>query len=328
MRYMIGVDGGATGTIAVLADEEGKVLHVAQASASNYIAVGEESAGQALRQVIQGLVTDNGHHLEDCIAATFGLAGLNNETNHRIFQGLIDPIGLGGTVHVENDIVIAWAAATACKPGVVVIAGTGSSAFGVNANGTRIKSLGWDYILADQGSGYWIGLQGIRAAIKAWDGRIDETPLVDYMVQHYQLEKAEDMLSYAYTPEFEKPQIASFSKYVSMSAEQGDVAAIEILKQAGDELGQAVCAVIKRLGIAGEDFTVGLIGGAFRSGEHLTDSFNAQVLGLAPKATIEPARYPPVIGAVIYSHYQNGTLTDEIVNRLAETGVGALRFKS
>lgn len=328
MRYMIGVDGGATGTVAVLADEQGTILHAAQASASNYIAVGEASAGQALHQVIQRLVLEAGYRLEDCVAATFGLAGLNNDADARAYRGLIDPIGLGGTVHVENDIVIAWAAATGCKPGVVVIAGTGSSAFGVNAKGERIKSLGWDYVLADQGSGYWIGLQGIRAAIKAWDGRIAETPLVDYMIQHYNLSRPEDMLTLAYMPDFEKPQIASFSKYVSVSAEQGDTAAIDILRQAGEELGQAVCAVIQRLGIATEAFTVGLIGGAFRSGEYLTAPFHAKVLALAPHAHIEPARYPPVIGAVIYSHYQNGTLTDEVVTRLAETGVGALRFKS
>jgi glucosamine kinase len=328
MGYMIGVDGGATGTIAILADEEGHILHSAQASASNYIAVGQDEARAALHRAVTEAVQGAGKLLSDCTVAVFGLAGLNHPSDGEVYRSLIEPIGLGGELYIENDMVVAWAAATACKPGVIIIAGTGSSAFGVNAAGKRVKTLGWDYVLADQGSGYWIGLLGLRAAIKAWDGRLDNTPLLQAMVDHYHLQGPEDMLKLAYTPHFGKPEIAQFAKEVSVCAEQGDPVAQDILRQAGHELAQAVCAVIKRLGMVDETFRVGLVGGAFRAKSYLYQTFAEDVLRLAPKAIIEVTHYPAVIGAVIYAHFMNGSLSDSVLARLEETSAVALRWKT
>lgn len=329
MGYMIGIDGGATGTVAILTDEDGTVLHTAQAAASNYIAVGKQAAQVALRAVIDEVVTEANVSKADCEVAVIGLAGLNSEQDLSTYRSLIEPIGLGGAVHIENDIVIAWAAATNCEPGVVVIAGTGSSAFGVNAAGKRYKSLGWDYILADQGSGYWIGLEGVRAAIKAWDGRTGHTPLLDAMLEHYQLENAEAMLAYAHSDAFDKPRIARFAKRVSECAiDHNDPIAQEILQRAGVELAQGVVAVIKGLGLEGQRFTIGKVGGAFRSGDYLIEPFETGVRAVAPEATIEFARYPSVIGAVIYAHYLAGSLSEDVIAELERTAAGALRWKT
>lgn len=329
MGYMIGIDGGATGTVAILTDADGTVLHTAMSSASNYIAVGKENAQRALEAVVNEVVTEANIDRADCEVAVIGLAGLNSSKDHAIYKSLIDPIGLGGDVHIENDIVIAWAASTICQPGVVVIAGTGSSAFGVNADGKRFKSLGWDYVLADQGSGYWIGLEGIRAAMKAWDGRTEHTPLLDAMLKHYELESADEMLSYAHSAAFDKPRIASFAARVSECAiEDDDPIAQAILRQGGIELAQGVVAVIKGLGLEGQAITIGKVGGAFRSGRHLIEPFEAGVLAVVPEATIEFARYPSVIGAVIYAHYLAGTLSDDVIAELERTAGGTLRWKT
>lgn len=329
MGYMIGVDGGATGTIAILTNPDGTLIETASSSASNYLAVGKDDAQAALHTVIHDVTQKAGKSLEDCEVAVFGLAGLNSPHDKDVYRSLIEPISLSGDLHIENDIVIAWAAATACQPGVVVIAGTGSSAFGVNAANERVKSLGWDYILADQGSGYWVGLEGVRAAIKAWDGRAPHTPLLDAMLEHYQLADASAMLSYAHSDEFDKPRIASFATHVSRCAvEYNDPAAQAILRQGGEELGLGAVAVIKKLGIADTEFTVGMVGGTFRSGDILTDPFNEKILSVAPKATIEFARYPSVIGAVIYALDQGGQLNDETLAQLENTAGDILRWKS
>lgn len=329
MGYMIGVDGGATGTIAILTETDGTILQTAKAKASNYLAVGEANAKDALHAVIHEVVQKAGKSLNDCTVAVFGIAGLNSPHDAMVYRSLINTINLGGNIHIENDIVIAWAAATSCQPGVVVIAGTGSSAFGVNRASERVKTLGWDYILADQGSGYWIGLEGVRAAIKAWDGRIAPTPLVDAMVNHYNLSDPSDMLSYAHSDAFDKTNIASFAQHVSRCAnEEYDTAAQAILHQAGEELGQAVVAVIEKLNLRNETITVGMVGGAFRSGEYLTRPFNDTILAVAPNAIIEFARYPSVIGAVIYAHHLNGSLNNEVLKQLETTAGQLLRWKS
>ncbi|NDJ85520.1 MAG: hypothetical protein GYB66_06510 [Chloroflexi bacterium] len=328
MGYMIGVDGGATGTVAILCDEDGTILGSAEADASNYLSEGKDNARQALHEVIHEVTQKVGVALEDCHVAVFGLAGLNHEAQKAVYQELIDPIGLGGKHFIENDIVIAWAGATACEPGVVVIAGTGSSAFGVNAAGERCKTLGWDYILADQGSGYWVGLEGIRTAFKAWDGRIPPTPLLDAMVDHYELRGAEEMLQMAHQEGFGKSEIAGFARHVSRCADAGDPVSQMILKNAGEELGDAVCAVIRQLDLADKSFTIGKIGGTFRAGDFLIEPFTRKVLEMAPNAQIGHARYPSVIGAVIYAHFQNGTLTQQVLDELERTSERAARWKT
>ena len=328
MGYIVGIDGGATGTIAVLADEDGAILHHASGPASNFVTVGENAAHQALKKVVCEVVDGAGKSLEDCKAAVFGLAGLNHPSSIGVYQSLIQPIGLAVEPIIEGDIVIAWAAATACEPGVVVIAGTGSSAFGVNAVGERVKALGWDYIVADQGSGYWVGLQGIQAAIKVWDGRLDESILLEAMVNHYQLEDAEDMVKLAHEADFDKGRVASFARQVSACASEGDPTAIDILQRAGDELGQAACAVIKRLGLQNEAFKVGQIGGTFRSGDYLTKPFIKCIHSVAPQAIIEPAHFSAAIGAIIYAHHQRGTLTDGVLENIRQSSGEALRWKS
>lgn len=328
MGYMIGVDGGATGTVAVVTDEDGTILSSVKGSASNYYAVGRDDAQAALQQVIVDVVKSAGRRLEDCQVAVFGLAGLNHASDEQVFRDMITPVGLGGNIVVENDIVIAWAGATNCEPGLAMICGTGASAFGINAAGQRHKALGWDYILGDQGSGYWIGLEGIRAAIKAWDGRLDNTLLLDALVDEYNLADPQDMLLVAHEEEFEKPDFARFAKRVSACAADGDLVAKDILRRAGEELGQSACAIIRRLDMIGGSFKVGLIGGAWRAGPELTDTFEALVHELAPQATIEPSQHPAVIGAVIYAMYQNGTLNDEIIARIDSTSAHALRWKT
>lgn len=321
MGYLIGVDGGATKTAAILAAEDGTILHRAVGPASNYHAVGIEKASEALHQVIGEVVAGAQESLDNNIMTVFGLSGLNNDVDQEIYETMIAKIGLGGQVRVENDIVVAWAAATACKPGVVVIAGTGSSAYGVNAEGKAVKTLGWDYILADQGSGYWVGLNGLQDSIKYWDGRlVDEGQLLyEAMLSHYKVKDAETALELIYSDDFledMKTEIASFSRKVSECAQKGDTAAQKILQRAGKELGESVCAVIRRLDMAEQEMVVGLIGSTFHSGAFLQDAFDACVLKLAPKAHIETAQFRAQVGSLIFGYNRLGMLTHELLEKL------------
>lgn len=321
MGYVIGIDGGATKTAAILADEQGHILSRAVSSASNYHAVGRESAGQALKQAVEAVVAQADKNIDDCQFAVFGLAGVNNEHDQHILSTEAAKIGLGDRVRVENDIVIAWAASTACQPGVVVIAGTGSSAFGVNSAGERFKSLGWDYILADQGSGYWVGLQGLKQAICRWDGRLTEGGdlLYQAMLRHYEVADGAEAITLVYSSEFMKDMktgIASFGQRVAECAQQGDPVAKNILNQAGADLGDGACAVIRRLDMTQLEFTVGMVGSTFKSGKYLLTPFTAKVLDCAPQALVQKAMYPAQVGALIYAYYELGVLSDGILENL------------
>lgn len=322
MSYLIGIDGGATKTAAILADMEGNILNKVVAPASNYHAVGREKAGQAMREAVTRVVEGAGKSPQDCTLAIFGLSGLNNDHDESIYRSLIEPINIGGDIRIENDIVIAWAAATACQPGVVVIAGTGSSAFGINRNGDRVKTLGWDYIVADQGSGYWVGLKGMQAAFKAWDGRSEDGQmLLESLLDHLNVKDGDEALLHIYSRNFlddMKTRTASFAKRVSECADAGDIAARLILHQAGEELGNAVATVIRRLNMQDEDFIVGRVGSTFNSGKYLLEPFEKTIHDIAPGVDIQVAAYRAQVGALIYGYNMLGSLTDDLLEKLPD----------
>lgn len=321
MSYVLGLDGGATKTAAILADMDGNILNRTVAPASNYHAVGQQKSGEAMKTAVMDVLNGADISLNDVTATVIGLAGLNNDHDYGVYKKLIDPIGLPGELYIENDIVIAWAASTKCQPGVVVISGTGSSAFGINKEGKRYKSLGWDYVVADQGSGYWVGLHGLQAAYKMWDGRLPEGFLLQAMLDHYDLEDAAAGLEHIYSNDFlddMKTEVASFGRRVAECAKKGDKVAQDILRQAGEELGESVCAVIRGLGMEDETFIVGHVGSTFKSGPLLVEPFKERILSVAPDAQIGEAEYRAQVGALIYAYNKLDMLSDELLEKLPD----------
>jgi N-acetylglucosamine kinase-like BadF-type ATPase len=311
--FLIGIDGGATSTLAIVGDQRGHILGHGMAGPANHHIVGADASGQALKQAILKALQAAKVNLDQVGFLLFGLAGLDHPLDDdRAYRQIIGSIGLDVSFEVVNDVVIAWAGATLGSPGVAVIAGTGCHAFGVNEQGERWKSSGWDYILGDEGSAYWIGLEGIRAAMRSHDGREGATALVDAMLKHYDLHDPVDMVRVAYAKGFGKTEVAAFARSVSQCAHEGDQVAQRILIEAADEIACAVNTVIRKLDMQAHRFTVGLIGGVFRSGEPFFPRFSDLVLKTAPHARIEFARLPPAVGALLYAFYELSMLTPEI----------------
>lgn len=323
---LLGVDGGATGTTAVIADENGQVLAVASGGPSNILSAGPAGTRQALAEAVGGAFQKAGYTPADCTSATFGLAAMLNLPDSGPYQDAITPLGLAGDCYLESDVVIAWAAATQGQAGIGLIAGTGSNCFGINAAGERAIALGWDYRLADQGSGYWIGLQGIQASMKIYDGRLPHSPLIDALVKHYELNSAGAMLVYAYQPDFGKEQVASFAREVGRCAAEGDSLAIGILHEAGRELGAAVVAIAQKLGLAGA-FPVGLIGGVFRMGDLILGPLRETVRPALPDVALAEARFPAVLGAIIWGKLQSGPVNETFLQTL-ETSAAAHNLRA
>jgi N-acetylglucosamine kinase-like BadF-type ATPase len=328
-NLIIGVDGGASGTQAILADDGGQVLAAAQAGPSNFNVVGEAGAAAALDEAVRGALGQAGRAARDLGVVALGLAGLNHPDDQARYARLIAGLNWGADIVLENDVVIAWAGATRCRPGVAVIAGTGCNAFGINARGERRKASGWDWLLADEGSGYWIGVQGMRAAMRAYDGRGPATRLSEAVKEEYGLQDVPDLIQIVYAPGYGKTEAAGFAKRVSACAEQGDAVALAILRQAGEELALAANTVIRRLELAETAFDLGLTGGVFRAGGPVLETFSAAVQAVAPRCRIAYVRYPPSIGALFLAFQRSGRLDDALVARLeASSGELLERLKS
>ena len=166
---------------------------------------------------------------------------------------------------VTNDALIALAGATGGEPGLVVIAGTGSIAFGRNAAGKTARAGGWGYIFGDEGSGFDIARAALRAALRFEEGWGPPTPLHKILIEETRSADANDVLHRFYTEDFPRPRIAALSKLVDRAAADGDTSAIQILESAAQDLALFAGAVRKQLVAAGEPARVSYIGGVFRS---------------------------------------------------------------
>ena len=163
-RWLLGIDGGATKTLAAVLDLEQRAIHLAHAGPSNEDAVGSRAAVAALLDVAEEAIERAGIAAEQLAGAVLAVAGTDTDAIVRHVRA----------VHedwiVVNDVVGAWAAATGAQPGIGAISGTGSNVFGVGPDGREWRVGGWGHLLGDEGSGYWLGVESIRAALHDRDG--------------------------------------------------------------------------------------------------------------------------------------------------------------
>jgi N-acetylglucosamine kinase-like BadF-type ATPase len=299
MRYVVGVDGGGTRTTAVVYGEDAGPLASASSGPANHRSVGVESAAANVATAVGGALRAAELPLEGASAIGLCLAGFDTDLDLPVPQRAVRLLDYSGAVLMENDVIGAWAGATEAGAGVVVIAGTGSTALGMNTRGDLWRTDGWDYILGDSGSGYDIGRSGIRAAMRALDGRIPPTLLARELGTAFGVADAEGMRRLVDGGKFGKVEIASFAARVSKAADDGDDLARGILAAAGADLAEQARAVIARLDMARDTFPVAVVGSVFTSAPWVTKPFGRLIKQLAPHALIRAPQYAPEVGAAI-----------------------------
>ena len=314
MVYVLGIDGGGTKTVALVADLRGNVLGVGTSGASNYQTVGLDRAVAALKEASEGAIAATGMRIRKFKAACLGLAGVGRESDRALLLPAIRELELADRIILEHDAAIALAGATACQPGVVVLAGTGTMAFGMNQSGRKSRSGGWGNILGDEGSAYYIGRRALAAACRAYDGRGQETALVTELMQNLSLEHFTDIVKKVYGKETSPQEIASLAPLVSRLAKAGDEVATDILKDAAEELALAASAVIRELSMEDEAFQVAVSGSVFKAGEPLLIPFTEFVKSTAPRAEIAHPRFEPAMGAVFLALQESGVDIERVTS--------------
>src|SRR6185436_17233044 len=126
-------------------------------------------------------------------------------------------------IGIDHDCRIALAGGLSGRPGIVLIAGTGSSCFGMNAAGEAWRSGGWGHLLADEGSGYWLGVKGLEAAVRAYDGRGAPTALLDQLQRHLGLPDMNDIMHRLYVTGMSRAELAALAPIVIAAAADGDI---------------------------------------------------------------------------------------------------------
>ncbi len=292
-RYFVGVDGGGTKTRAVLIDTAGRELARANGGPANFRAVGQEVTGRSLREVITRVIARAGVSAAEVEGVGLGIAGAARPDGQEIVREIVRGIAPFPRVFVTHDAEAALAGGAGRRYGIVLVAGTGAMAYGINADGESRRADGWGYLLGDEGSGYWIGRMGLRAVVRACDGRGPPTRLVETIGPD------PDELVVRVYGEFGVPQVAAIAQLVIRAADEGDLVARDILRQAGERLSESLAAVINGLNMADARFPVVLCGGVLRAKGMVREMVIAALQRLAPHAVAMEPLHDAAFGAAL-----------------------------
>jgi N-acetylglucosamine kinase-like BadF-type ATPase len=194
-------------------------------------------------------------------------------------------------------MVIALEAAFGGGPGVVVIAGTGSIAYGRNSAGQTARAGGWGFAISDEGSGHWIGRSAIAAVLRAYDeGPAEGPPLFAAMMKSWQVDTREQLVLRANSSP--PPDFAALLPTVLSAADASDPTARTILTQAGAELAALAKIVIQRLFPDADTVPVAMSGGVFHNSALVRQVFYNSLRSEYSRATINPTVVDPVRGAL------------------------------
>jgi len=297
--FWLGVDGGGTNCRAALVGAGGEVVGEGRAEAANHIRVGMETAISHVKQAVAEACQQAGIELSMITAACIGLAGVSHPDHHREMLAALKEALPISDITLETDARVALAGATGNKAGVVVIAGTGSIACGINSRGRFARAGGWGPAMGDEGSGSYIGRRALESIVMSYDYRGEPTSMMEPILRHFGVSSPPELPPVIYDdPDKAMREIAQLSRIAVKAAQEGDKVAQEILKDAAKELAVAAIAVIKQLRMERDEFQVAYVGGVFEAGELILDPVREEIQNFAPHAKIAPPIDPPVIGAV------------------------------
>lgn len=294
-RYM-GIDAGGTKTdcaigngLSVLGEATGETCKVAQ--------VGEEKARSALHNIIRRTCKAAKVSPKKIERLCIGISGASVPGNAAWVQNVIQEV-VDSEVLVIGDHLVAHHAAFGGRPGVLVIAGTGSIAFGVNEQGHRSRAGGWGPIASDQGSAFWIGREAVATALREYDSGyslgmfnfVHHAWNVDVVRAH------EEVVRIANSSVLSK--FSGLARSVAERANHGDKASRNIMHGAGEQLAALASTVISDLWPGEQSMRVAGSGGVFQGSPFLQKSFRIALKSKHPNAGITRTHVRPVLGAL------------------------------
>jgi glucosamine kinase len=288
----LGIDGGGTKTRCVIGDEN-SVLGTGTGPGCNIVRVGEACARDALSGAIHEACVQAGVSPQQIVRTCAGVAGAADDGVASLVQRVLIEI-VSGAIEVIGDMEIALESAFGGGAGVIVIAGTGAIAYGRNQRGETARAGGWGRLISDEGSGHWIGVQGIRAALREYDtGR--KSLLLDAFMTGLEVGDVHDLAVKA-----NSNPVLDFAKLLPVvlsCAESGDAVAGAVLEQAGRELAGTAAVVVKRL-FGESEAPVVTHGGVFAVGSFVRNAFCGELHKSCPAAAYADIRVDAVFGAL------------------------------
>ncbi len=295
MRLYLGIDGGQSSTKALLADETGKLIGRGRGGPCNHAGSAEGRAkflsavGDCLRQTYHeaGVDAKSAHFASVCL----GLSG-GSEDKESYTKELIR----SERYKLTHDAEIALLGGTRGEPGIIIIAGTGSIAFGRNAQMQTARAGGWGYIFGDEGGGFALAREALRRSLQFEEGWGPATTLHQALLEVSGAASANTLLHQLYN-HFDRQHIATYAQLVTSRAEQGDEVAVDLLKRAAADLTRYVRGVYHQLFRNLEVVPIVHVGGVFQSNILLAE-FKRNISS-AIGCTVALPLFSPVAGALL-----------------------------
>ncbi len=318
-RCVLGIDGGGTKTVCVLATLDGKVIGRGIEGTTNPNLVSLSEIRESLQKAIQEAIQNNPKIQIQAVCA--GIAGVSvSEKKQAELRNVIweiltalpfcsmlsERFNPSKNIEVVSDVVIALVAGAGERHGIIVISGTGSVVYGETVKGHKIKVGGWGYLL-DEGSGYEIGRMALKEILKAYEVSGETTPLAQKVLNVWNLSSVRDVVNYVYQKTTKPTDIANLAKIVDAAARAGDEAAKNVLRKAASGLYSNISAAAKRIDFGKGGATVVLSGGVLTNVEIVREIIVEKIQAELPEITSIQLCREPVKGAVILA-LKNSTL--------------------
>ena len=311
----LGCDSGSSKIAFCVADDTGRVLVKTEYPAITLFRGGGDTYARDMGRYLSAVLEQAGIAADRLTRAAFGLTGYGETvTSARDMENAVRSALPGVKCVLANDSVVGWSGALRAATGIHVVSGTGSVAYGEDGKGGAERAGGWSLFYGDEGSCYWVGVQGINAFFRQADGRMPRTLLFDYIMDLFKLTDPlfvcgafED-----WTEGGSANRVAAFQRHVLALCQMGDPVAKDIYDRAAEQLSLLVKALLGRLRFDGCPVNVSWSGGLFKAGSCILMPFAERVraLGCVPV----PPAYGPLAGAVGYAARQ--VLSPEKTDRL------------
>jgi len=300
MKLFLGIDGGGTKTRAVFVDSKGNLLGQGEAGASNYHNVGMKSAVEAIRNAAAQAGRQAGLTKPIPHAVFLGCAGIKASVDVARLTSAAEMAGIGpaGEITVANDLHNALAGGLTGRPGIALIAGTGTNCLGRDASAGTFMCGGWGWLLDDVGGGIGLALAAFRAAARAADGRAPQTHLLPATLAFLGLSQPNEILARLYVERWTPDELAGFAPVVERCAEEGDATAKRILLEGAKALGNLVAGAAKSLHFP-EGPEVVILGGCARSGPCYLPLIEAAIRKSCKGACLVDPEHSTVHGAAL-----------------------------
>lgn len=303
-NYIIGMDGGGTKTHAIIADTKGAILKMHFGGPSNFQIIGVEKAAETIFSLIEMCCGSVGCTIEDIVTIVCGLSGAGRiGDQQRMAEGLTNYASTKKSklkkVVIESDARIALEGAFKGSAGIILIAGTGSIAFGKDRKGVIHRVGGWGRVLGDEGSGYFLGRSGLTAVTRHLDGRGEKTKLTAMIAKEFELKDQTAIINAVYKNNFD---VASVAPLVLIAAEKKDPVCLSIAETSVIDLADHITVAAKKISSSSAKkakVCVSLIGGLISNDTLLSRFLRKHISAKLPGIEIIEPMSSPAYGAVL-----------------------------